>query len=74
MRNGALRKNQRIAFFRELDSISGVVYVPSALVDAVIAWGKHGDPQGEGTAFIRNAHDAQADGLGKFDTTINRTS
>jgi len=49
-------------FSRDIDSSSGVVYVPSALVDADVAWGKHGDPLGEGTAFIRNAHVAQARG------------
>lgn len=56
-------------FFRDIDSSSGVVYVPSALVDADVAWGKHGDPLGEGTAFIRNAHVAQASGLRRFHTT-----
>ncbi len=60
--------------FRDLDSSSGVVYVRSALVDADIAWGKHGDPLGEGNAFIRSAHDARATAMRRFDTTINRTS
>ena len=49
-------------FFRDIDSSSGVVYVPSALAGADVAWGKHGDPLGEGSAFTRNAHVAQADG------------
>jgi hypothetical protein len=72
--HAALRKIQRVSFFLDLDSSSGVVYGPSALAGADIAWGKHGDPLGEGTAFIRNAHDAQADGLTQIRYNINRTS
>jgi hypothetical protein len=70
----APRKNQRVAFFPDLDSSSGVVYGPSALAVADIAWGKTWRSAGEGTAFIRNAHDAQADGLTQVPYKLNRTS
>jgi hypothetical protein len=69
---GALLRCEKLNashFFRDIDSSSGVFYVPSALADADIAWGTHGDPLGEGNAFIRNAHVAQASGLRRFHTT-----